>query len=81
MPTRIHASCLSHQHNYLDLDPIDKDAFGLPLPHMTFDWNENEPRMTRCLDERCTSQRPDPPTTPPPHLPPTAPFSTLPLPK
>jgi gluconate 2-dehydrogenase alpha chain len=50
MAIRIHASC----HDYLDLDRAYKDAYGLPLLRMTFDWNNNELRMKRYLDERCT---------------------------
>jgi gluconate 2-dehydrogenase alpha chain len=54
MSIHIHASCLSYQHNYLDLDPTYKDAYGLPLLRMTFDWNDNELRMMKYLNERCT---------------------------
>jgi gluconate 2-dehydrogenase alpha chain len=35
-------SCRS---NYLDLDPIYRDANGLPLLRMTFDWNDNDRKM------------------------------------
>jgi gluconate 2-dehydrogenase alpha chain len=28
MSITIHASCLSYRHNYLDLDPTYKDAYG-----------------------------------------------------
>ena len=45
---------MSYQHNYLDLDPTYKDAYGLPLPRMTFDRNDNEPRTMKYLDDRCT---------------------------
>ncbi len=50
----IHATCLSYRHNYLDLDPTYKDAFGLPLLRMTFDWNDNDLRMMNFMNERCT---------------------------
>ena len=53
MTISIHASCLSYRHNYLDLDPTYKDAYGLPLLRMTFDWNDNELRMMKYLNERC----------------------------
>ena len=49
-----HGTCLSYRHNYLDLDPTYKDAYGLPLLRMTFDWNDNELRMMKYIDERCT---------------------------
>jgi hypothetical protein len=52
MGIHIHAS--SHRHNYLDLDPTDKDAYGPPLLRMTFDWNDNELRMMKFVDERYT---------------------------
>lgn len=53
MAVTIHASCLSYRHNYLDLDPTYKDAYGLPLLRMTFDWNDNDLRMMKYLNERC----------------------------
>ena len=31
-----------------------KDANGLPLLRMTFDWHENERKMLRWVYERCT---------------------------
>jgi gluconate 2-dehydrogenase alpha chain len=54
MATRIHASWLSHQHNYLDLDPTYKGAYGLPLRRRTFDWYGNDPRKMRNLNKRRT---------------------------
>jgi gluconate 2-dehydrogenase alpha chain len=33
--------------NYLDLDPTYRDAWGLPLLRMTFDFPENDLRMSR----------------------------------
>ena len=53
-----HGTCLSYRHNYLDLDPTYKDAYGLPLLRMTFDWNDNELRMMKWVDERCMRDRP-----------------------
>jgi gluconate 2-dehydrogenase alpha chain len=53
MSISIHASCLSYRHNYLDLDPTYKDAYGPPLLRMTFDWNDNDLRMMEYLNERC----------------------------
>ncbi|WP_454691591.1 GMC family oxidoreductase [Achromobacter aloeverae] len=49
----IHASCMSYRHNYLDLDPTYKDAFGLPLLRMTFDWHSNEKKMVKWVTEKC----------------------------
>ena len=42
----VHGSCYPHADNYLDLDPTYKDAFGQPLLRMTFDFRENETRMS-----------------------------------
>ena len=50
----IHATSLSYRHNYLDLDPTYKEAYGLPLLRMTFDWNDNDLRMMNYMNERCT---------------------------
>ncbi len=33
--------------NYLDLDPTYRDAWGLPLLRMTFDFPDNDLRMSR----------------------------------
>jgi gluconate 2-dehydrogenase alpha chain len=33
---------LPHRHNYYDLDPTYKNAFGQPLMRLTFDYQENE---------------------------------------
>jgi gluconate 2-dehydrogenase alpha chain len=46
-------SCLSYRQNYLDLDPVYKDALGLPLLRMTFDWGVNERRASEYLSEVC----------------------------
>ena len=43
----LHGSCMSYRQHFLDLDPTYKDAHGLPLLRMTFDWNENERRMLK----------------------------------
>ncbi len=41
-----HGGCQSYRGNYLDLDPVYSDAHGLPLLRMTFDWQDNEKRMS-----------------------------------
>ena len=43
----------SYRTNYIDLDPTYRDAFGLPLLRMTFDFHENERRMSDFLTGRC----------------------------
>ena len=41
----IHGSSMAQRQNYLDLDPTYKDAWGLPLLRMTFDFPKNDLRM------------------------------------
>jgi gluconate 2-dehydrogenase alpha chain len=42
----IHGSSVSTPENYLDLDPTWKDSFGRPLLRMTFDFPENDRKMS-----------------------------------
>ena len=42
----VHGSSVAHRSNYLDLDPTYKDAWGLPLLRMTFDFPPNDLRMS-----------------------------------
>ena len=48
----VHASSLATWHNYLDLDPTYKDAWGQPLLRMTFDFPENDVKMSAFLTEK-----------------------------
>ena len=48
----VHASSIATRQNYLDLDPTYKDAWGMPLLRMTFDFPENDIRMSAYLTER-----------------------------
>jgi gluconate 2-dehydrogenase alpha chain len=47
-----HGGCQSYRHNCLDLDPTYRDAHGLPLLRMTFDWGDNERRLARFATEQ-----------------------------
>ena len=49
---RVHGSCQSYRTHYLDLDPMYRDANGLPLLRMTFDWEENEKKMSAWITEK-----------------------------
>lgn len=49
---QVQGSGYPHRDNYLDLDPDYRDAFGLPLLRMTFDWRDNDVRMS----EYCTNR-------------------------
>ncbi len=42
-----HGTVMAHRDNSLDLDPTYRDVFGQSLLRMTFDWKDNELRMTR----------------------------------
>ena len=48
-----HGSCQSYRQHYLDLDPTYRDANGLPLLRMTFDWHQNEQKMLKFMNEKC----------------------------
>lgn len=45
----VHGSSHPSKANYLDLDPTYKDAWGLPLLRMTFDFPENDLRMNEYI--------------------------------
>ena len=47
-----HGSVMSYRGSYLDLDPTYKDAHGLPLLRLTFDFHENELKMSRYCTDR-----------------------------
>jgi gluconate 2-dehydrogenase alpha chain len=48
----IHGSSVANKRNYLDLDPTYRDAWGLPLLRMTFDFPENDLRMSNYITAR-----------------------------
>ena len=48
----IHGSSYAQRGNYLDLDPTYRDAFGRPMRRMTFDFPENDVRMSNYLTDR-----------------------------
>ena len=56
-------SCYPHRENFLDLDPDYQDAFGLPLLRLTFDFRDNEIKMSRWVTQRvaqiCRVMAPD----------------------
>ncbi len=47
-----HGSCYSYRDCYLDLDPTYKDRFGRPLMRLTFDFHDNELKMSQFLTDR-----------------------------
>jgi gluconate 2-dehydrogenase alpha chain len=44
-----HGSMMSHRGNYLDLDPTYRDTFGRPMLRMTFDFTDNEYKMSQYI--------------------------------
>jgi gluconate 2-dehydrogenase alpha chain len=49
---RTHGAVQSYRSNCLDLDPTYRDANGLPLLRMTFDFHDNELRMSEYLTRK-----------------------------
>jgi len=47
-----HGAVMSHRGNYLDLDPVYRDIYGRPLLRLTFDYMQNEHRMSDYLTDR-----------------------------
>jgi len=47
-----HGSCYSYRDVFLDLDPTYKDAHGRPLMRITFDFHQNELKMSQFLTDR-----------------------------
>ncbi|MGN6390449.1 MAG: GMC family oxidoreductase, partial [Burkholderiaceae bacterium] len=48
----VHGSSVAIKANYLDLDPTYKDAWGLPLLRMTFDFPENDLKMSAYITDK-----------------------------
>ncbi len=56
-------SCYPHTENYLDLDPEYTDIYGQPLLRVTFDFRDNEVKMSRWVTQQvgeiCEAMTPD----------------------
>ncbi|HEV2685552.1 MAG TPA: GMC family oxidoreductase, partial [Actinomycetota bacterium] len=48
----VQGSCYPSRQNYLDLDPVYTDDYGQPLLRMTFDWRDNELRMSEYVTKK-----------------------------
>lgn len=48
----VHGANMVYRDVYVDLDPNYKDAFGQPLLRFTFDWKDNDIRMTRFMAQK-----------------------------
>jgi gluconate 2-dehydrogenase alpha chain len=51
----VHGSSIATRQNYLDLDPTYKDAWGQPLLRITFDFPENDLRMSAYLTDKAVA--------------------------
>ena len=49
MKVSITTTCMSYRDNYMDLDPTYRDPWGQPLLRMTFDWKQNELKLSQHL--------------------------------
>jgi gluconate 2-dehydrogenase alpha chain len=47
-----HGAVMSHRGNYLSLDPTYRDPYGRPLLRMTFDYTDNEHKMSDYLTDK-----------------------------
>ncbi len=47
-----HGAVMSHRGNYLDLDPTYRDVYGRPLVRITFDYTDQEHKMSDYLTDR-----------------------------
>src|SRR6516164_10428996 len=47
-----HGGCCSYRDAYFDLDPTYTDRFGRKLMRITFDFHENELKMSQYLTDR-----------------------------
>jgi gluconate 2-dehydrogenase alpha chain len=50
----IHGSSMSRRGNYLSLDPTYRDVHGRPMLRMTFDFSENDLKMSDYLTDRAS---------------------------
>ena len=49
MDLNMQPETLPHQANRVDLDPRQRDRWGLPLPRVTFDFHQNEHRLQKFI--------------------------------
>jgi len=50
-----HGSVMSYRDSYLDLDPTYRDVYGNPLLRLTFDFHDNEHKMSRFETDKAAS--------------------------
>ncbi len=47
-----HGSVMSYRDAYLDLDPTYRDSYGNPMLRLTFDFHDNEHRMSKFVTDK-----------------------------
>ncbi|HKO68488.1 MAG TPA: GMC family oxidoreductase [Burkholderiaceae bacterium] len=47
-----HGSVMSYRSSYLDLDPTYRDVYGSPLLRLTFDYHDNELKMSKFVTDQ-----------------------------
>ncbi len=50
-----HGAVMSFRDNYLDLDPTYRDVYGNPMLRLTFDYKDNEHKMSDFLTDKATA--------------------------
>ena len=53
-PISVHGTSYAHRNNYIDLDPTYKDAIGRPLVRMTFNYPDNDKKMSVWMTNKAT---------------------------
>lgn len=53
MPIRAQGASIPHKHNYLDLDPTYKDAYGMPLVRLTYDFTDQDRELYKYISGKC----------------------------
>lgn len=48
-PVKSQGASMPYRYNYLDLDPTYKDAYGMPLLRMTFDYTEQDRELVKYM--------------------------------
>ncbi len=51
-PLSVHGTSYAHRGNYIDLDPTYRDSIGRPLARMTFNYPENDRKMSVYLTSK-----------------------------
>jgi choline dehydrogenase-like flavoprotein len=47
-----YCECLPRHENYVDLDPVQKDTWGLPIPRIHMAWSDNERALREDLKQQ-----------------------------